>query len=192
MSQCRIEVLKNHEAEAYLTDVANLRIKIFREYPYLYEGNISYEKEYLRSYIDFDHSVVIVAKDGEKIVGAITGVPCEVRQCYLKNQKSLEDRFYIGELVLLKKYRGKGIGSKLYQALEDYVQSLKTYKKLVFCEIVKKDNDPKRPSDYFCLDEFWAKQGYIKKPELVTYCSWRKLGEVLETASQMVFWEKDL
>lgn len=33
-----------------LDDLAALRVKVFREWPYLYEGSLDYERNYLRRY----------------------------------------------------------------------------------------------------------------------------------------------
>jgi hypothetical protein len=42
-----IKTVSGKDFEPYLLRLANLRIKIFREYPYLYDGNIEDEKQYL-------------------------------------------------------------------------------------------------------------------------------------------------
>jgi hypothetical protein len=48
----QIKILTGHDAElaARMNDVARLRITVFREFPYLYDGNFDYEKKYLASY----------------------------------------------------------------------------------------------------------------------------------------------
>jgi hypothetical protein len=33
-------------------DLAQLRITVFREFPYLYDGDLAYEQNYLRTYLD--------------------------------------------------------------------------------------------------------------------------------------------
>ena len=33
------------EAQPYLPDLARLRIEVFREFPYLYDGNLDYEPD---------------------------------------------------------------------------------------------------------------------------------------------------
>ena len=37
---------------AALEDVARLRIAVFRTWPYLYDGDLAYEQEYLQTYRD--------------------------------------------------------------------------------------------------------------------------------------------
>src|SRR5690242_19351414 len=46
----RIERATGAAIEGYLDVLAALRIRVFREYPYLYDGSLAYEQEYLASY----------------------------------------------------------------------------------------------------------------------------------------------
>ncbi len=46
----RIEVLTGAALDAALDDVAGLRIGVFREWPYLYDGDLDYERGYLETY----------------------------------------------------------------------------------------------------------------------------------------------
>ena len=50
----RVEVLVGTEIEDWLDRVAQLRIEIFSSYPYLYEGDMDYERHYLRNYATSD------------------------------------------------------------------------------------------------------------------------------------------
>lgn len=44
---------------AYIGDVARLRIAVFYEFPYLYDGSTEYEQRYLQKFIDCDESVLL-------------------------------------------------------------------------------------------------------------------------------------
>jgi len=59
----------------YLKDLARLRIQVFRDFPYLYDGTEAYEATYLQTYIQADQAMAVVAFDGASIIGASTGVP---------------------------------------------------------------------------------------------------------------------
>ena len=50
--------------KAFAYAVANLRIRVFREYPYLYESSEAYELEYLQPYMKSDEAVFFLVKDG--------------------------------------------------------------------------------------------------------------------------------
>ncbi|HLL24828.1 MAG TPA: GNAT family N-acetyltransferase, partial [Kofleriaceae bacterium] len=43
----------------YLPALAALRIRVFREWPYLYDGSLAYEEAYLASYVSPDAIVVL-------------------------------------------------------------------------------------------------------------------------------------
>ena len=46
-----------------IPDLARLRITVFRDFPYLYEGSYEYEKEYLKVYTNSSASVLVAAFD---------------------------------------------------------------------------------------------------------------------------------
>ena len=53
--------------------VAEQRLAIFCEYPYLYKGNFAEEKQYLDWFSKLSNSVIVVAYLKDKPVGFITG-----------------------------------------------------------------------------------------------------------------------
>ena len=69
-----VRVLTGDALADALPDVARLRIDVFRDWPYLYDGDADYERDYLRAY-QSPGAVVVAAMDGDRIVGAATGAP---------------------------------------------------------------------------------------------------------------------
>ena len=59
----------------YVPDLARLRIEVFREYPYLYDGDEAYERKYLQTYLDAPRSLAVLVYDGAQLIGASTGLP---------------------------------------------------------------------------------------------------------------------
>src|SRR5262245_61817705 len=60
----------------WLDALGRLRITVFREYPYLYDGTLAYEREYLQTYVNSAHSlVVLVTDERDEVVGATTCIP---------------------------------------------------------------------------------------------------------------------
>jgi hypothetical protein len=57
--------------------VARLRIAVFRAFPYLYDGDLDYERRYLEPYRSSPGAIVVGAFDGDRLVGAATGTPME-------------------------------------------------------------------------------------------------------------------
>ena len=71
----QVRALTGPALEAALDDVARLRISVFHDWPYLYDGDLGYERKYLQSYRDSDRAIVVGAFDGERLAGAATGAP---------------------------------------------------------------------------------------------------------------------
>ena len=47
----RIERKSGAALIEHISDLASLRIEVFRDFPYLYDGDFEYEKKYLQTYI---------------------------------------------------------------------------------------------------------------------------------------------
>lgn len=73
----RVERFPGKGLERYIDELARLRIAVFREFPYLYDGSLDYERKYLKTYIGVADSVIVLALDEARVVGASTGLPME-------------------------------------------------------------------------------------------------------------------
>ena len=71
----RLERLSGDKLNQYIPELAELRIRVFRDFPYLYDGDLTYEEKYLQTYIEAPDSVIVLAFDGDHVVGASTGIP---------------------------------------------------------------------------------------------------------------------
>ena len=56
-----IRALQSADLETALDDIARLRIAVFRDWPYLYDGNLAYERAYLASYGDTPAALLVAA-----------------------------------------------------------------------------------------------------------------------------------
>ncbi|MGB2064692.1 hypothetical protein MGA5115_00969 [Marinomonas gallaica] len=189
--------LSGPDLNQYIDELAQLRMRVFHDFPYLYDGDAEYEARYLKTYIDAPDSVIVLAFDGDKIVGASTGLPLrhetdEVKQPFLDAGYDLDDIFYCGESVLLSEYRGQGAGVAFFDHRETHAQSIDGMKYSCFCGVQRPDNHPARPADYAPLDQFWGNRGYHKCPELTTHFSWKDVGDTEESLKPMTFWMKPL
>ena len=193
----RIEALTGEALTAYIPDLARLRIEVFREFPYLYEGDLDYEQHYLRKYVVAPGAVIVLALDGERVVGASTALPlihadAEFQQPFRDHGYRVEEVFYLGESVLLAAYRGRGLGGRFFTEREAQARRLGGFAWTAFCAVERPADHPRRPADYRPHDVFWTKRGYARHPELITHYHWRDLGEDRETDKPMVFWLKAL
>ena len=179
----------------YIPALARLRIEVFREFPYLYNGDLDYESNYLQTYIRSTGSVIVLALDGDEVVGASTGLPMhyeteEFKRPFIEHGYDIENIFYFGESVLDKSYRGQGLGVKFFSEREAHAHGLGNFNLTCFCAVQRPDDHPRRPSDYVSLDAFWNKRGYHKHPELHTTFTWQDLDEAAPSPKPMVFWLK--
>ena len=188
----------------YLADVARLRIEVFREYPYLYDGDLEYEARYLATYSASPESLFVLVRDRNgrddrvgHIIGASTAVPMaheEVafRQPFADRGLDPEKIFYFGESVIARSHRGRGLGGRFFDEREAYARRLGRFTHLVFSAVERAPDDPRRPADYRPLDAFWQRRGFRKLPDLATTYTWKELGEASASPKAMAFWIKEL
>lgn len=184
------------ELSSYIDEVAALRLTVFRDFPYLYDGDLSYELDYLKHYAQCDRAVFVLAISDEQVVGASTGLPMsdadeDFQRPFLERGQPLEDIFYFGESVLLASHRGQGLGHHFFDERERVARTLGATM-TTFCAVERPATHPLRPNDYQPLDGFWRKRGYTKQADLTTSFVWRDLEHDHETAKLMVFWTRQL
>lgn len=192
--------LKRLSGEAlnqFIPELSRLRIQVFRDFPYLYDGDPEYEARYLQTYIQSPDSVIVLAFDGDKVVGASTGIPLkyetdEVKAPFINAGIDVDSVFYCGESVLLSEYRGQGAGVAFFEHREQHARELGSYEYSCFCGVQRPEDHPRRPAGFRPLDNFWRKRGYEKHPELQTTFSWKELDEDEESPKPMTFWMKKL
>ncbi len=190
----RIQTFTRKEIVAYLDDLAQLRISVFREYPYLYDGSLDYEKEYLQTFLEAKDGIVVAAFDKNQVVGISTGLPLAQEPASVIGQWATEDVasiYYFSESVLDRDYRGQGIGVQFFQAREAWAREL-GFRQAVFCGVVRPDNHLLKPVDYLPLDQFWQKRGFTKKEGYFAEMSWLDIGGEEETTKILQYWWKAL
>ncbi len=191
-----VQPLTGAALDAALDDVARLRIAVFRDWPYLYDGDLYYERRYLATYRDSPEALVVGAFDGARLVGAATGTPMEdhaeeFSAAFAGTGLVLSDIFYCAESVLLMDYRGRGIGHQFFDLREAHARRIGR-RWSAFCRVVRPEDHPLRPADYRPLDPFWRKRGYAPLEGVMAEYSWKDVGEGAETAKPMQFWIKAL
>lgn len=180
----------------YLDDLARLRMEVFRDFPYLYDSSISYEKNYIRTLANAPNSVIVVVFDEGKVVGISTGMPMfdetpEVRQPFIEHGYDISKVFYLGESVLQKAYRGQGIGVEFFKQREAHARNLQHFEWLTFCGVIRPENHPLRPKNYKTLDNFWHNRGFTPT-NMICYMEWKDIDEVEEKPKPLRFWMKSL
>ncbi|MFN3937170.1 MAG: GNAT family N-acetyltransferase [Gemmobacter sp.] len=192
----RVEALTGPALEAALDDVARLRIAVFRAYPYLYDGDMDYERRYVASYRDSSGAILVGAFDGTRLVGAATGTPLsdhadDFAAAFAGTGIALDRVFYCAESVLLPDWRGQGIGHRFFDLREAHARRL-GFAQCAFCAVIRPADHPARPAGYSPLDPFWRGRGYAPLQGVVARFSWKDLGEAAETEKPLQFWIRDL
>ena len=183
-------------ARPFLGEIARLRIAVFREFPYLYDGSLGYEMNYLEGYVSSDHSLIVLANCGADIVGVSTGIPLAVAdEVFRKPVESAGldpgDIYYFGESVLLPDFRGQGLGHRFFDEREKHAAKL-GFRSTGFFSVIRADNHPLQPPQYRSNNVFWQKRGYYPQDAIIARFPWNQLQEPQETLHELVFWLKTL
>lgn len=193
----RVENLTGKAVRAAIPELARLRVAVFRDWPYLYDGTINYETAYLRRFAASTDAVVVAAYDGDDVVGVATGAP--LRDHAEAFGKAFTDRgldidriFYCGESVLLASHRGRGLGHAFFDGREAHARALGRFTHVTFCGVVRPADHPLKPASYRPLDAFWMKRGYAKADGLVASFAWKDIDQQDETSKPMQFWMREL
>lgn len=185
------------DIESVSADFAQLRISVFREFPYLYEGSLDYELDYIQTYSGSEKSMLFGVYYKDKMIGATTCIPLkdeteEIQRPFLDADMDTDKIFYFGESLLLPEYRGLGLGHRFFDKRESHAKSFKTYNTTCFCAVNRPENHPLKPLDYRPNDSFWLKRGYRKNPELRCSLNWLDVKENESTPKELTFWSKSM
>ncbi|HEX7113212.1 MAG TPA: GNAT family N-acetyltransferase [Mizugakiibacter sp.] len=181
----------------HLDAVAALRIAVFRDWPYLYDGDAAYEATYLATYARSPRSLFVLAFDGARVAGASTGIPLadetEAFQRPFRARGLPVGRvFYFGESVLLPAYRGRGIGHAFFDAREAFARTLGGFTLAAFCEVERDAADPRRPPGYRSNDAFWSRRGYVRQDDMCCELDWTEVGADAPAPHRLCYWLRPL
>lgn len=183
--------------EPHLDALGALRIAVFREYPYLYDGSLAYEREYLGTYVRSAGSLVVLVFHESAVVGATTCLPLadegpEFQEAFVKAGQDVREICYFGESILLPPYRGRRLGQEFFRRREAHARSLPGTRRAVFCAVDRPADHALRPAGYRSPETLWARQGYVRHPELQAHFVWKEIGEERESPKTLTFWLKEL
>ena len=140
--------------------------------------------------------MIVVARDGDRIVGASTGAPMadhadDFAAAFADRPEPLAQIFYCAESVLLPDWRGQGLGHRFFDARESHARNL-GFHYSAFCSVERAGDHPARPADYQPLDTFWRKRGYAPLPGVKAAFSWKDIGQTAASDKLLQFWMRVL
>jgi len=191
-----VRALAGAELAAALDDLAGLRIEVFRDWPYLYDGTRAYERQYLATYRDNPGALLVGAFHAGRLVGASTSSLLEDHAAEFSAPLQrlgipVGKILYGAESVLLRPYRGIGLGHRFIDLREAHARALGR-SHVAFCSVIRPDDHPARPAGYRSNEAFWRGRGYAMLPGAVAHFSWKDLGDAAETEKPLQFWLRAL
>jgi GNAT superfamily N-acetyltransferase len=178
----RIEAMKEKDNAPYVQLLSEMRIKAFKEFPYLYVGNVKDDLYYTSCYT-MKHGLLVLAFQDDNIIGIYSAMPMNTPTCFLEDWSrhlaaegiDVNKCFYAGELIVDPAFQQRGIGFQLFKRLVLEVDQL-GYDTLAGVTVIRPKDHPQRPKDYYDSDAIWIKYGY-KKLAMVIPCTYPTLQE---------------
>lgn len=192
-----VEVVQGAALLPHLEQLARLRISVFRDWPYLYEGSLENERDYLKAFAKSKSSTMVLAQAQTSAGQAIVGV--STAMALTEESKAIRDPFtaagydvsqwlYLAESVLQHEYRGRGLGHAFFDEREAAGKRA-GFGKFTFCAVERSESDPRKPQGARSLEPFWRQRGYAP---LGFACSlkWQEVGSAAPTYQKLQFWAR--
>lgn len=191
-----VEPVTGPALAAVIPDLARLRIAVFRDFPYLYAGDEGYEAAYIQNFAAAENAVVVVARDGDTVVGAATAAPLAAQDDAWQSPLiaagfGADKLFYFGESVLLTTYRGRGIGHKFFDQREAQARRCGA-RHAAFCSVIRAADDARRPAGYRPLDSFWRARGYAPLDGVTAQFDWATIDSDGDIPHRLQYWLRAL
>lgn len=187
-NQEQIKVAKGHEVAQHINEFGQLRLDYFRGYPYFYDGDHVFEREYLQNYASNPKTLLILSQNG-----ALMGCPLRDMsnhyKPFLHSKMPIEEMYYLGEFVFEPGTEREELQVEMYQKFEEEVRKM-GYSQIALYEIATEENDSREPKGYVSIEKLWEKMGFIKQSGIVLEVYWEEQG--VEKLHHLVGWIKKI
>ena len=195
MTDIHVRSFTGSGIKSHLHSIAKLRTSALQDYPYSEAPNLQREMEHIRHISTCKEAIIVLIFDGHTLVGSALGYPlvwaaAELLKPFRDQGRKVESYFFFGESMLLKLYRGRGIGHHFFDAREAHVTHFATFQHICFCVPYK--TEEKAPADFIPLNEFYRRRGYIHHPELAFHQIKHKVGQQTPVEVVDTFWIKEI
>lgn len=192
-----IRLLHGAAIAPFIAELGQLRLEVFREYPFLYDGTAEEDADYLADLTRSERSLLVLAQAHGQVVGASIGLPLAdaaqaLQEPFVTRGQDPAKIFYFAQSLVLPAYRGQGLGVRFFIERESYAHKLADFDFCAFCSVERPGVHPLRPADYRPLHGFWRNRGFLRDPSLRSGCVWRDLDEQQTSEKIMAFWLKAL
>jgi GNAT superfamily N-acetyltransferase len=193
----RVEFFAGAAMLPHLPALARLRIAVFRDWPYLYDGSAGNEQKYLATFAAAPGAGLAVAFADGEVVGCSSCLPLageseNVRAPFQARGWDAGKFFYFGESVLLPEWRGQGIGVEFFRLREAHALATSGCDFAAFCAVQRPPDHPLRPPGAVPLDAFWRKRGFVPTPDLACTMRWKQVDSDAPVENTLAFWLKSL
>ncbi len=191
-----IKALTGSQAREYLDDIIRIRFTLFKEYPYLYEGTLAYERDYLETYLCSDNAAILLAFADNKLVGFSNSLPLsqevvDIKAPFINRGLNINNYLYIGEVMIYTEYRGKGLARKFLEFHESKARK-EGYSHTVFMTVERPDDHPSKPHTYQSLDSMWQHFGYVRISDLLIHFVWKQIDTSTDVDNVLAIWQKNI
>lgn len=192
----QVKTFTDTQIAPHTQELLQLSNQIFKDHPYYYDGNSENYNRHLQSYANTKDAIVVITYDGNKIIGMATGMPFsqaweKAQETFKKSGQNINDTFYLGELLVLPEYRGRGYGQQMTKEIEKFAKD-KGYKSIAAQEIDEKSLTKQAPQGYYSMTNVYKKLGWQERPELSRTAHWVNVNETQKSPHSMTFWTKSL
>ncbi|HEX7741057.1 MAG TPA: GNAT family N-acetyltransferase [Sphingobium sp.] len=173
-----------------------MRITVFRDFPYLYDGKRAFERDFLAAYAQSRGALVVGAFDNDRLIGAALATPMadhpnEFATPFIERGIDIDQVYYFGGIMLLPEWRRRKVGDLFFDRREARARDL-GFPIACFSTVVRPPDHPARPDGYAPPDSFWRARNYAPVQGLVAQYRWKETGDADKSDHAMQFWVKHL
>ena len=176
------------------------RTTVFREWPYLYDGDVAYETQYLQRYTTCPDFLLNPCAGGRRSSrGSLHGptpgadLSAEFKTPFEAAGEPVSAYFYCGESVVSPAFRGHGLGKNLLRRARSPCPhpppAIRHH--TCFCAIERPLPDTRRPPAHRELHGFWKRLAYKRHPTLAASLAWKEIGSPTENPPHPPLWIKE-